>query len=168
MFDRKIPERWINVETVSYIISCHQAALRTLQSVCPSVCLSICASVHLWHLFHNVFVIISSWNFQELLPLRCPCKSSRSEVKDQGHRGQNPTSLFLDCSSRLNSHMMMIWCKSLDVVQEKSPTVFEGHSSNFKLLKKSSFFYPNWAFPDCYSNSNSPVATKWYTKLEVV
>ena len=28
-------------------------------------------------------------------------------------------------------------------------------------------FDPNWAFPDCYSNLNSPMGTKLYTKLEV-
>ena len=28
-------------------------------------------------------------------------------------------------------------------------------------------FDPNWAFPDYNSNLNSPMGTKWYTKLEV-
>ena len=28
-------------------------------------------------------------------------------------------------------------------------------------------FYPNWAFQDCNSNFNSPMGTKWCTKLEV-
>ena len=28
-------------------------------------------------------------------------------------------------------------------------------------------FDPNWAFPDCNSSFNSPMATKWCTKLEV-
>ena len=27
--------------------------------------------------------------------------------------------------------------------------------------------WPNWAFPDCNSNLNSPMGMKWYTKLEV-
>ena len=46
------------------IFSCDQAALRTLICVRPSVCLSVCMSL----LFDNVLVILSSWNFQELLP----------------------------------------------------------------------------------------------------
>ena len=29
-------------------------------------------------------------------------------------------------------------------------------------------FLPNWAFPDCNSNLNWPMNTKWYTKLEAV
>ena len=28
-------------------------------------------------------------------------------------------------------------------------------------------FDPNWAFPECYSSLNSPMATMWCTKLEV-
>ena len=33
--------------------------------------------------------------------------------------------------------------------------------------KKIVDFDPNWAFPDCISSLESPMATKWYTKLEV-
>ena len=40
--------------------------------------------------------------------------------------------------------------------------------SNFKVtrLKKIIDFDPNWAFPDCNSILNSPMAMKWCTKLE--
>ena len=49
------------------------------------------------------------------------------------------------------------------------PSVFQGHPSNFKVtrLKKIVEFDPGWAFPDCNSSLNSPIATKWCTKLEV-
>ena len=33
--------------------------------------------------------------------------------------------------------------------------------------KKIVEFDPNWAFPDCNSSLNSPMATKWCTRLEV-
>ena len=46
------------------IFSCDQAAIWLVQSVCPSVCPSVRPS----HLFHHVPIIVSSWNFQELLP----------------------------------------------------------------------------------------------------
>ena len=46
---------------LSHLFSCDQAALRMAISVCLSVCL--------WHLFDNVTIIVSSWNFQELLPV---------------------------------------------------------------------------------------------------
>ena len=69
---------------LSTIFSCDQTALRTLLSVCPSV--------RLWYIFHNVPLIASSWNFQDLLPLTkvMSMQKSKSEAKGQGHRGQNP------------------------------------------------------------------------------
>ena len=68
-------------------LSCDQAALRTLQSVCLFVHLS----VRLLHLFHHVAVIVSSQNFQELLPLTKVISMQKVKVKGQGHRGHDPT-----------------------------------------------------------------------------
>ena len=63
--------------------SCDQSALRTLISVRPSVCLSVRPS----HLFDNVPVIVSSWNFQELLPLRDVMSMPKVvKVRDQRSR----------------------------------------------------------------------------------
>ena len=56
------------------LFSCDQAAIWLVQSVRLSVRPS--------HLFHHVPIIISSWNFQELLPMT-KCKRSRSEVITQ-------------------------------------------------------------------------------------
>ena len=52
----------------------------------PSVRLSVCPSVRLSHLFHHVPIIVSSWNFQELLPWSKvmsmqKVKGQRSKVK---------------------------------------------------------------------------------------
>ena len=46
---------------------------------------------------------------------------------------------------------------------------FKGHQSNCKVtrLKKIVNFDPNYAFPDCNSSLNSPMATKWCKKLKV-
>ena len=44
----------------------------------------------------------------------------------------------------------------------RSSIKFQGHTA-LKIVK----FYPNWAFPVCNSSMNSPMATKWCTKLEV-
>ena len=49
--------------------SCDQAALWMVFSVCLSVCLSVRPSVRPSHLFDYVPIIVSSWNFQELLPV---------------------------------------------------------------------------------------------------
>ena len=73
----------------------------------PSVCLSACPSVCLSHLFDYVPIIVSSWNFQELLPMTKVRSMQKVKVKGQGHRGHNPTEPFPDCNSSLNSQMMM-------------------------------------------------------------
>ena len=54
-------------------------------------------------------------------------------------------------------------------IEEVPYCVFQGHPSNFKVtrLLKIVEFDPDWVFPDCNSSLNSPMATKWYTKLEV-
>ena len=44
----------------------------------------------------------------------------------------------------------------------RSSVKFQGRTA-LRIVK----FDPNWAFPDCNSNLNSPMATKWCTKLEV-
>ena len=52
---------------------------------------------------------------------------------------------------------------------EKMPYCFWGSSVKFlgHTAKKIVDFDPNWAFPDCNSNLNSPKGMKWCTKLEV-
>ena len=62
------------------VFSCDQAALQMVFSVYPSVC----PSVRLSHLFHYVPIIVSSWNFQELLTMtkvRSMQEVQRSKVK---------------------------------------------------------------------------------------
>ena len=49
-----------------------------------------------------------------------------------------------------------------DLPCSRSSVKFQGHTA-LKLVE----FDLNWAFPDCNSNLNSPMATKWCTKLEV-
>ena len=45
----------------------------------------------------------------------------------------------------------------------RSTVKFKGHTG-----QKIADFDPNWAFPDCNSSLNSPMALKWNTKLNVV
>ena len=49
----------------------------------PSVCLSVCPS----HLFHYVPIIVSSWNFMELLPMTRV--RSMQKVKVRGQRSRS-------------------------------------------------------------------------------
>ena len=74
------------------IFSCDQAALRTLLSVPPSTVTKFQDDMMTATLSKdNVAVIISSWNFQELLPLADMMSMLKVKVKGQGHRGQDPT-----------------------------------------------------------------------------
>ena len=68
------------------LFSCDQAALRTLLSVC----LSVRPSVRLSHLFHYVPTVVSSWNFQALLPMADVM--SMQKVKVRGQRSQSQRS----------------------------------------------------------------------------
>ena len=62
------------------IFSCDQAALWMVFSICVSVCLS----VRLSHLFHYVPIIVSSWNFQELLLMtKVRCLTAPSHYLNQ-------------------------------------------------------------------------------------
>ena len=58
---------------------------------------------------------------------------------------------------------------SLILLRRGALLFFQGHPSNFKVtrLTKIVEFDPDWAFPDWNSSLNSPMATKWCTKLEV-
>ena len=44
----------------------------------------------------------------------------------------------------------------------RSSVKFQGHMA-LKIVE----FDPYWAFPDCNSSLNSPMAKKWYTKIEI-
>ena len=72
----------------SHLFSCDQAALQMVFSVCPSVCLSVRLSVCLSHLFDYVPIIVSSWNFQELLPMTKVRSMQKVKVRGQRSRSQ--------------------------------------------------------------------------------
>ena len=78
-------------EFVSHIFSCDQAALQMIFSVCLSVCPSVCLSVRPSHLFHHVPIIVSSWNFQELLPMTKVTSMQKVQVRGQRSRSQRST-----------------------------------------------------------------------------
>ena len=110
----RINTLWVLLITCSllcFVFSCDQAALWMVQSVCPSVCLSVRPSVCLSHLFDYVPIILSSWNFQELLPVTKVTSMQKVKVRGQRSRSQRsrPKFSFPDCNSSLNSHMMMKW-----------------------------------------------------------
>ena len=78
-------------------------------SIRPSVCL--------WHLFHYVPVIVSSWNYQELLPLTKVISRQMTKVRGQKSRSQRskPHLTVSGLTSSLNSPMPMKCCTKLQV-----------------------------------------------------
>ena len=55
------------------------------------------------------------------------------------------------------------WCLGeVPYYFSRSSIKFQGHTA-LKIVN----FDPYWAFPDCNSSFNSPMATKWCKKLEV-
>ena len=70
------------------VFSCDQAALQMVFSVCLSVRPSVCLSVRPSHLFDYVPIIVSSWNFQELLPMTKVTSMWKVMVRGQRSRSQ--------------------------------------------------------------------------------
>ena len=136
-------------------------------SVCPSVRPSVCLS----HLFDYVPIIVSSWNFQELLPMTKVRSMQKVKVRGQRSRSQRSqpnltaSGLQLQFEFPYDDKMMHIaWCclEEVPYCFSRSSVKFQGHMA-LKIVE----FDPDWAFPDCNSSLNSPMAKKWCTKLEV-
>ena len=179
-----------------------------VQSVCPS------------HLFDYVPIIVSSQNFQELLPMTevmsmPKVKDKVTEVTTPFNRFWTVTPVWIHlwwwndayslmllrrgallffkvicqisrshCSRNsqiwprlgvsglllkfyfTNGYEMMhkAWSSREEVLYRfsRSYVKLQGHTA-LKIVD----FDRNWPFPDCNSSLNSPIATKWCTKLEV-
>ena len=161
-------QTWLCV-VVCFVFSCDQAALWMVQSVRPSVCPSVRPSV--CHTFLTMFpssyhheIFRSYYKWQKWRP----CKRSRSEVKGQGHRGHDPNFRF----RTVTPVWIHIWwwndTYSLMLLRRGALLFFKvirqiSRSHGAKIAE----FDPDWAFPDCNSSLNSPMAMKCCTKLEV-
>ena len=141
------------------IFSCDQAALQMVFSVRLSVRLS--------HLFDYVPIIVSSWNFQELLPMTKVRSMQNVKVKGQGHRGHDPNFRF----RTVTPVWIQIWwwndTYSLMLLRRGALLFFKvirqiSRSHGAKIAE----FDPDWAFPDCNSSLNSPMAMKCCTSLK--
>ena len=77
-------QMWVlpSSDVFGVFFSCDQAALWMVQSVRPSVRLSVCLFVCPSRLFHFVPIIVSSWNFQELLPMTEVMFMQKVKVRD--------------------------------------------------------------------------------------
>ena len=155
------------------VFSCDQAALWMVQSVRPSVRPSVCLSVRpsVCHTFLTMFpssyhheIFRSYYQWQKWRP----CKRSRSEVKGQGHRGHDPnfrfqtvTPVWIHIWWWNDTYSLMLLRRGALLFFKVIRQIWRSHGA------KIAEFDPDWAFPDCNSSLNSPMAMKCCTKLEV-
>ena len=128
-------------------------------SVGPSVRLSVCDTF-----LHYVPIIVSSWNFLELLHMTKVMSMQKVNVRGQRSRPQRSQSNLTVSGPQLqfeftnNDEMThKAWC-----CLGEASVKFQGHTA-----KKIVEFDPDWAFPDCNSSLNSPMSTKWSKTLKV-
>ena len=138
-------------------------------SVCPSVCLSVCPSVIPFSLcsYYQIIMKFSGVTANDKGMVHAKGQDQKSkvkvtEVKSQLNRFWTVTPvrvhwLLWNVAQSLKQHRIgdLLFFK---VIQQIS----RSHG-----LKKNVNFDPNCKFPDCNSSLNSPMATKWYTKLEI-
>ena len=135
-------------------------------SVC--LCLSVCLFVTpFWLCLHHCIIT----TFSGIIT------NDRSDVhaKDQGQRSKVKVT---EVTTELNRFRTVapVWITYDDEIMHMTwwylgevPYSFSRSSVKFQdhTALKSVKFDPDWTFPDCSSSLNSPMATKWCTKLEV-
>ena len=139
-------------------------------SVFLSVCQSVRPSVRLSQLFQYVPIILSSLNFQELLPMIKVRSMQKTMVRGQRSRSQRSkpnltvSGLSLQFEFTNGYEIMHKAWSSMEEVPyciSRSSVEFQGHTG-----QQIADFDPNWAFPDCNFSFNSQMAMKLCTKLE--
>ena len=85
-----------------------------------------------------------------------------TEVKTQLYRFGTVTPVWIHIWWWNDAYSLMLLRRSGLYCFSRSSVKFQGHTA-----LKSVEFDPDWAFPDCNSSLNSPMAKKWCTKLEV-
>ena len=118
---------------------------------------------------HTFFTMFPSWYHHEIFRIYYqwqklrPCKRSRSKVKVTEVNTQ------LNRFGTVTQVWIHIWWWNAWWCSGEVPYCFSRSSVKFHshTALKSVKFDPDWAFPDSNSSLNSPMATKWCTKLEV-
>ena len=156
------------ISVSSKVFSCDQAALQMVFSVCPSVRLSVRLSVTpFWICSHHRIIM----KFSGIITN----DKSKVHAKGQGQRSKvkvTEVTIQLNCFRTVTPVWIHIWWRndaySLMLLRRGALFFFKvirqiSRSHGSKIVK----FDPDWAFPDCDSSLNSPMATKWSTKLEI-
>ena len=134
-------------------------------SVGPSVRLSVrhtfspCSNHRIIMKFSGVMTNDRSENHAKGQGQRSKVKVTEVKTQVNGFRAVTPVWIHIWWWNDAQSLMLLI---SVTLLFLRSSIKFQGHTA-----KKSSILTQIWAFPDCNSSLNSPMATKWCTKLEV-
>ena len=147
-------------------IFCPSVRLSVCPSVCPSVRLSVCPSVTpFWLCSHHRIIM----KFSGVITL----DQGKVHAKGQGQRSKvKVTEVTTQIFVSETPVWIHIWwwndTYSLMLLRRGALLFFKvirqiSRSHGAKIAE----FDPDWAFPDCNSSLNSPMAMKWCTKLEV-
>ena len=132
-----------------------------------SVRLSVCLSARPSHLFDYVRIIMkfSGVFTNDKSDVHAKGQGQRSKVKvtevnSQLSRFWTVTPVWIQISWWNDAQSSMLFRRGALLFFKVIHQISRSHSS------KNRHFDPDWAFPDCNSGLNSPMATKWCTKLE--
>ena len=138
---------------------------------CPSVRLSVCLSVTPFWLcsHHRIIMKFSGAITNHQSDVHAKGQGQRSKVKvtevtTQLNRFRTVTPVWIHIWWWNHAYSLMILRRGALLFLKVIRQISRSHDS--KTLK-SVEFDPDWAFPDTNSSLNSPMATKWCTKLEV-
>ena len=150
------------------IFSCDQAALQMAFSVCLSVRPSVRLSVTPFWLcsHHRILMKFSGVITNDQCKVHAKGQGQRSKVKvtevtTQLNRFRTVTPVWIHIWWWNDAYSLMLLRRGAYCFS-RSSVKFQGHTA-LKIVE----FDLDWAFPDCNSSLNSPMATKWCTKLEV-
>ena len=154
--------------TQTHIFSCDQAALWMVFSVRLSVCPSVCLAVTPFWLcsHHRIFMTFSGVITTDQGNVHAKGQGQRSkdkftEVTTQLSRSRTVTPVWIHIWWWNDIYSLMLLRKGALLFSRSSVKV-QGHTA-LKIVE----FDPDWPFPECNSSSNSPMAIKCCTKLEV-
>ena len=162
---------YFHVSNSALFFSCDQAAIWLVQSVClsarPSVCLYVRPSVTPFSpcSHHRIIMKFSGVITNDKSDVHAKGQGQRSKVKvtevnTKLNRFRTVTVVWIHIWW-WNEHIAW-WCLvEVPYCFSRSSVKFQGHTA-LKNVK----FDPDWAFPESNSSLNSPMVTKWCTKLE--
>ena len=144
------------------ILSYYQAALWMIFSVRPSVCPSV---TPFWLCsYHRIIMKFSGVITNDKSEVHAKGQGQRSkvtEVKTQLYRFRTVTPVSIHLWWWNDAQSLMLLRRGALLFFKVIRQISRSHGE--KIVD----FDPNWAFPDCNSSLNLPMATKWCTKLEL-